>query len=277
MRLVLLLCAPLALLVACLSGTAWAQLEMVSPPRFEAADQAFLERADHDRARFAARRYEELYRADPGDWEAAWRVAMGCYFLGVRVVDDKQEQEALYARGRDAALRGVALAPDCAPCHLFAGINMALYAESVGVIKMLFTLRKIRSHLEQSLALAPRFANAAAARTLALIDHKLPRVLGGRRKRAKAYYEQAIELDPGEPLNYLFYAEFLDEAKKDTRAALAVAERGLALAPPSADRVESLSALENLAELVPELRARLAAPPRKSSLGVRRKGRLRSR
>ena len=257
------------------AGPASAQIDGVSPARFEAADDAFRARADHERVRFAASRYDEIYAADPDDWQAAWRVSMACYFLGVRVVDSKEEREALYAKGRDAARRALELSPDCAACHFFAGVNMALYGESVGVLKMIFSVREIRSRLKRSLALDPRFANAAAARTLGLIDQKLPLVLGGSRRRAKAYFEQAVELDPNEPLNYLYYAEFLADSGGDLRAALAIAERGRALPMPPAERLESLSAVEDLAALVPKLEARIAKPPRKSTLGVRRQRRRR--
>ncbi len=262
-------------LLAVVPGSGLAQIDVDSPERFKEADDAFRARADHERARLAARRYGEIYAADPEDWEAAWRLSMACYFMGVRVVEGKEEQEAFYAKGRDAARRAIELAPDCATCHLFAGINMALYGDSVGVIKMLFSVRQIRSHLKQSLALDPRLANGAAARTLALIDQKLPRVLGGSHKRAKAYFEQAIELDPDEPLNYLYYAEFLNKTKRDPKAALVIAERGRLVPQPPAARLESLSAVEDLTTLVAALKQRVAQPPRKSTLGVRRKGRRR--
>lgn len=243
-----------------LPALAFAQADWDSAPRFREADDAYMERADPVRATFANARYEALYRADPTDWEAGWRVAMTCYYLGGRVAKEKPEKEALFARGRDVALASLESNPDCAPCHLLAGINMALYAETVGVVKMIFTLVDIRSHLRRSLDLDPGFSEAAAARILAVIDEKVPFFLGGSKKRARANFERAVEIDPGEPLNYLFYARFL-EKRRELKAALVLAQRGLALPRPGPERVESRGAWDRLTTLEPELRERLERRP----------------
>ena len=264
-----------AAVLFCLAEPGFAQTDWDSAPRFSEADQAYLQRADPDRVEFAHQRYEALYGADPGDWEAAWRLSMTCYYMGGRVAKGKAEKETLYAEGRDVALQAVKLNPDCAPCQLLAGINMALYGESVGVVKMIFTLRPIRRHLRKSLELDPYFAEGAAARTLATIDQAVPFFLGGSKKRALQYYERALEIDPEEPLNYLFYARFL-EKRREYRSALSLVERGLALPRPGPERVESEHAWDLLKGLEPKLREELkreARPFRKVKPGQRKKSR----
>ena len=79
---------------------------------------------------------------------------------------------------------------------------------------MLFTLGEIRSLLERSYALDPGFAYAGAPRLLGLIDHKLPRLLGGDPDRARRYFEEAIALDPDGPLNYQLYARLLEDQNR---------------------------------------------------------------
>jgi len=252
-----------------------AQTNWKSAPRFVEADQGYLERADPARVEFAHQAYEALYRADPRDWEAGWRLSMTCYFMGGRVAKDKAEKEALYAEGRDVALEAVKLNPDCAPCQLLAGINMALYGESVGVVKMIFTLRSIRQHLRKSLELDPSFAEGAAARTLATIDQAVPFFLGGSKKRALRYYKQALEIDPEEPLNYLYYARFL-EKRGEYRSALSLVERGLALPQPGPERVESEHAwnlLKGLESKLSEDLKRQTRPIRKVKPGQRKRPR----
>ena len=250
-----------------------AQTNWESAPRFVEADQAYLERVDPARVEFAHQEYEALYRADPRDWEAAWRLSMTCYYMGGRVAKDKAEKEAFYAEGRDVALEAVKLNPNCAPCQLLAGVNMALYGESVGVVKMIFTLRPIRRHLRKSLELDPSFAEGAAARTLATIDQVVPFFLGGSKKRALQYYEQALGIDPEEPLNYLFYARFL-EKRREYRSALSLVERGLALPRPGPERVESAHAwdlLKGLESKLSEELKREVRPIRKVKPGQRKR------
>ena len=244
-----------------LPGAARAQADWESAPRFVEADQAYMERADPARAAFANERYEALYRADPEDWEAAWRLAMTSYYLGSRVASEKPEKEALFLRGQDVAEASALLKPDCAPCHLLAGINMALYGQSVGVVKMIFTLRAIRGHLNRSLELDPTFAEGAAARTLATIDQVVPFFLGGSKKRAQKYYAQALEIDPSDPLNYLFYARFF-AGRHEYKAALDLTERGLALPRPGPERVESRDGWDRLQALLPKLREAIAEQPK---------------
>ncbi len=245
-------------------GLATAQVDWESAPRFVEADQAYMERADPARVEFANQRYEAIYLANPLDWEAAWRVAMSCYFLGSRVAREDQEKEAFFARGRDVALQATVLNPKCAPCQLLVGINMALYGELVGVVKMIFTLGDIRSHLQRSLELDPSFAEGAAARSLATIDQVVPFFLGGSKKRAQKNYERALEIDPTEPLNYLYYARFL-EKRREFKAALALTRRGLSQPRPGSERVESLGAWQRLQTLEKTLEERVE----KSSKSVR--------
>lgn len=261
--------AALWLVLIAWPAVAGAQIGRVSPPRFEEADRAFLERADPNRARFAYRSYKAQLEADRDDWEAGWRFAMAAYFVGKRLTDDEQARQQLWALGRDAGKHAVELAPDCAPCHMFTAINMVLYGESVGVLKMLFTLGEIRSLLERSYALDPGFAYAGAPRLLGLIDHKLPRLLGGDPDRARRYFEEAIALDPEGPLNYQLYARLLEDQNR-IEDALHMARRGLAVPMPSADRVEDLSAYAQLHQYVPALEARLAERKSSKKLGVRR-------
>ncbi len=243
-------------------GPALGQVVWESAPRFVEADQAYMERADPARITFANQRYEALYRADPGDWEAAWRVGMTCYFLGDRVAEDKSEREAFFARGRDVALVASKLNPDCAPCELLVGINMALYGESVGVVKMIFTLRSIRSHLRRSLELDPHFAEAAAARTLATVNEVVPFFLGGSKKRARKYFEEALAIDPSEPLNYVYFARFLQK-RREFGAALELTERGLEIPRPSPGRVESRAGWDRLERIRAQLKLEIekSKPP----------------
>jgi tetratricopeptide (TPR) repeat protein len=227
-----------------------------SPERFAEADEAFFDRAIPERALFALRVYRARLAEAPDDWEAAWRLAVATYHVGNRVLVDRDERERIWAEGRDAGQHAVDLQPECVPCNFWTAVNMALHGESVGAVRMLFSLSEIRSLLERVVELDPAYAYAGAPRTLAMIDAGLPRVLGGSDKRAERLYLQAIELAPGEPLNYEFYAAFL-ERKGHFDEALAIVGRGLETPPLTRERVESISAMETLLRMKPRLEAQI--------------------
>jgi len=227
-----------------------------SPERFVEADEAFVDRAIPERSLFALQVYRARLVEAPDDWEAAWRLAVVTYHVGNRLLVERDERERIWAEGRDAGQHAVELQPECVPCHFWTAVNMALYAESIGAVRMLFTLSEIRRLLERVVELDPAYAYAGAPRTLAMIDAGLPRVLGGSDKRAEQFYLKAIELVPDEPLNYEFYGRFL-ERKGRFGEALALVERGLETPPLTRERVESISAMETLQRMKPRIEAEI--------------------
>jgi tetratricopeptide (TPR) repeat protein len=175
---------------------------------------------------------------------------MACYFAGFNIAADRATKKLLYAEGRDAGLYAVAHSTGSAAAHFWTAINMALYVETVGVVKMLFTLGTVREHLRKSAALDPSYAYAGAFRILGKIDESLPGVLGGSRERAEAYYRKAILLVPDEPVNYLFLARLLVERYGRRDDALGIAQQGLVLPQPDETRYESLEGKAELQKYV---------------------------
>ena len=182
-------------------------------------------------------------RTDP---ETGWRLGMACYFVGLRLTHDSDAKEKLFAEGRDAALSAAEHAPDCAACHFWAAINMALYGQEVGVFKMLFSLKDVEAHLKRSIEIDPTYASAGGYRLLGAIREKLPGILGGSNREARNYYLQAIERAPDEPLNYLFLAQLLREHFDNPEGAIAAARQGIAIREIPTERLESIEARADL-------------------------------
>lgn len=223
-------------------------------PRYLAGDFAFKQRANPSRARLSLKLYRDGLAKYPKDSSAAWRVSMACYFVGLRLTHDNDQKKALFKEGQAAGEAAIQLSKNCAPCHFWTAINMALYGETVGVFKMLFTLGGIREHLKKSIEADPYYAYGGAYRLLGLIDQKLPGILGGNNDDAKSYFEKAISHAPHEPLNYLFLAKLLKDAYDDEKGALKMAQKGLSVPEPTPDRLEARDALKNLQEFVKELK-----------------------
>ena len=215
---------------------------------FDEVDSLFMRRADPSAAYGVLEQYRMIYRQQPDNGDAAWRVAMACYFYAFNhmQIQPSSERKKLYAEGRDAGLRAVALMPDSAAANFWTAVTMALYAEETGRIKMLFTLHDIRQYLTRCLELDPGYAYGGAHRILGKIDESLPALLGGDVKRARWHYEQAIALAPDEPTNYLFLAQLMISAFKDIPVAREIVLKGLALPAHDASRFEAIDARKEL-------------------------------
>ncbi len=212
--------------------------------------QAYRERSDPGRARDAYRIFKQNYDENPGDSTAAWHLSMACYFVGIRVEREPSLRKAIYQEGRDIADRALVIDPDCGPCHLFSAINHALWADQIGVLRVIVGLPLVKNHLDRSATLDPKFAGAAALRTQAAIAERLPRMFGGGDGKARAFIEQAIAVAPEEPLNYEMLVNLLVEHFHDRDRALAVARRALAIPVPGPEYVESRDSLAYLQRFV---------------------------
>jgi tetratricopeptide (TPR) repeat protein len=217
-----------------------------SPPaldlRIAEADRAFAERKTKERALRSLEIYRELFKEFPDDPRTGLGLARACYFTGIRLTSDASEKEKIYAEGRDAGGRALKANPQCGGCHFWTAINMALYGETVGIFKMLFSLKTIQEHLRQSITADPTYAYGGAHRLLGLIDHKLPGILGGNNKRAREHFEKAIAVAPDEPLNTLFLAQLLEKEFNDPSKAREIVEKALSHPLPSEERLEARDA-----------------------------------
>lgn len=231
-----------------------------SPLRYRASDDAFRSRKDAAQAQAALTGYRRLAAEHPQDAEAHWRVSMACHFVGLRFAETSDAKLGLFAEGREAGRRAVALSPRCAACHFWTAINMALYGNEKGAFKMLFSLKQILDHLKLSTEADPTYAYSGAYRLLGLIYQKLPGILGGDNDEARRLFARSIATSPEEPMNYLFLAKLLLEEESDDRAIAEIVDKGLEVPPPSADRLESLEALVELRALKHRVR-----PPTLSS------------
>jgi tetratricopeptide (TPR) repeat protein len=215
--------------------------------------QAYRERRDPERALESYRLFKGVVEQDPDDHVALWHLAMSCYYLGQRVFETREERARVFAEGHRLAESAAERDPECAPCHMLAGVNQALWGQEVGIFRVISGLPNVKRHLRRSTELDPTFAGASALRVRAQIAKVLPRWLGGGKKKARSYLRRAIAIAPHEPLNYQFLAKLLWKQFGDREAALRVAREGLALPSPGPEFVESVDAARRLEGLVAQL------------------------
>lgn len=229
-------------------------------PVFNKADQTYADRHIEAKAREALKLYREIYTARPNDPDAAWRVAMGCYHVGISFTKKKEDLLKIYQEGVDAGLKAIKLiersgANDCAACYFWYAINTVLLADTHGAISTLMGLSKVKALIEKSIEIDPRYASSGGYRLLGQIDTKLPGFFGGSKARAERQFKKAMELVPGEHLNFDFLSELYVVTERYDLARETI-QKGLALPPPGRGRFESGQAVARMTERLKEIQGK---------------------
>jgi len=161
----------------------------------------------------------ELLRSDEraNDYEASWRLGRALFFLG-QEAGSEGEARAYHSRGATACERAVELQPSRVEGHFWLGVNLALLARLENSFKALGHALRARRFLQRAVRLDPGYHAAGPLRVLARLQHKIPRLLGGGQKRARANFERAINLAPANTVTRLYFAELLMKIGDTTRA-----------------------------------------------------------
>lgn len=150
-------------------------------------------------------------------YEVQWRLARAMFFLGQQA-ESRAEKRQLHSSAADAGARAIALNPERVEGHFWAGVNLALYAESARAPRGLRAILRARSELKRAVEISEGYHEAGPLRVLARLEHKVPRLLGGNRKRSRAYFDRALAIAPNS-VTLLYAAELALEDGEQERAA----------------------------------------------------------
>ncbi len=170
------------------------------------ADALYDRRASVERVRESVELLEEA--AD--DYEAAWRMGRALFFLG-QEAGDPGESRARHARGASVCERATSREPSRVEGHFWLGVNLALLAQNEKPLQAVRHALRARRSLKRAARLDAAYHAAGPLRVLARLQHKLPRLLGGGAKRARANFERAVGLAPANTVTRLYFAEMLLE------------------------------------------------------------------
>ena len=152
-------------------------------------------------------------------YEVQWRLARAMFFLGQQA-ESAAEKLQLHSSAMDAGARAVALNPERVEGHFWAGVNLALYAESARAPRGIRAVLRARSELKRAVEIAESYHDAGPLRVLARLEHRAPRLLGGNRKRSRAYFDRAMAIARNK-VTLLYAAELaLDEGEQERAAGL---------------------------------------------------------
>ncbi len=153
-------------------------------------------------------------------YEVQWRLSRAMFFLG-QEADSKGARRQLHAAGINAGERAIALNRERVEGHFWAGVNLALFAESRGGIRGARAMMWARSELKLAAKLNENYHDAGPLRVLGRLEHKAPKLLGGSRNRSRQCFDRALSIAPANSVTRLYAAELaVDEGDRDRAESL---------------------------------------------------------
>lgn len=162
---------------------------------------------------------------NPKDFESAWKLAQGRYWLGTNGLPEPERKGALEG-GIAAARAAIALNASKPDGHFWIAANMGALAESFGLRQGIKYRGQIRDALETTLKLNPAFLDGSADRALGRWYFKVPGLFGGSNKKSEEHLRKALTYNPQSVISHIFLADTLsdlgrrDEARTEYQAAI---------------------------------------------------------
>jgi hypothetical protein len=170
--------------------------------------------ADAERA---AAIWEQALAADPGDFDAARKLARACYWLGGHRAT-KEGRESAFTRGIAAAEAAIAARSDQPDGFFWLAANMGGLAEMGGVRAGLRYRKPVRDNLEKVLALDPAFQKGSADRALGRWYFKVPGLFGGSKTKAVQHLRASLSHHAESIASRYFLAETYESMNRDAEA-----------------------------------------------------------
>lgn len=177
----------------------------------------------------SAKRATEIWasrlQVNPTDFDSAWKLAQGRYWLGTNGLPEPERKAALEG-GIAAARTAIALNASKPEGHFWLAANMGALAESFGLRQGIKYRGQIKDALLATLKLDPGFLQGSADRALGRWYFKVPGLFGGSNKQSETHLRKSLTYDPTSVISHLFLADTLadlgrkDEARKEYQAAL---------------------------------------------------------
>jgi len=214
-----LLAVFMTLLVALLSDrlatrVVAAQQRAVIAASSSEADALYAMREDLPNALAAAAFWAQQLAKNESDFEAAWKLARACYWLGGHVPE--AERRARFEQGIEAARRAAAAQPNRPDGHFWMAANMGGMAEGFGLRAGLRYRGPIKASLEKALAIDAAYLDGSADRALGRWYARVPGLFGGSDAKAVEHLQRSLKYAPTSIPSHVFLAEvYLDMNRRD--------------------------------------------------------------
>lgn len=179
-------------------------------------DALYRQRDQRGEAERAASVWRARASRNPQDFEAAWKLARACYWLGTHAEPDARR--AWLETGITAGRQGSQIRPDRPDGFFWMAANMGALAESFGIRAGLRYRRPIKDALERVLAIDAAYLSGSADRALGRWYFEVPAWLGGSQAASEAHLRRSLAYDPASTASLYFLAETLFARDKDEEA-----------------------------------------------------------
>jgi len=180
------------------------------------ADALYRERSTPGRAEAAAALWQAQLTTNPGNVDAAWKLARAEYWIGTH--GPETGRRAALERGLAAARQLTTTAPGRPEGHFWMAANMGALAESFGLRQGLRYRGDIKRELEAVLAIDPAFQQGSPDRALGRWYHKVPGLFGGSRAKAEEHLRKSLTYNSNSTVSRFFLAELLFDMDRDAEA-----------------------------------------------------------
>lgn len=196
------------IVAACLaSGTAWgapaAKRNLTAT--FARTDRLYNQRADLQNVRKAIAILKKLVESNPNSYGAWWRIAEYDCYLSRHVPGN--QQNSILRDGIAAAKKAEALNPHRPEGHFWAGANMGLLAENLGLFGGLRLIGPIKDEMQEVLKIDPNYMDDGADRILGRLYYQAPFFDGGNKELSVRLLETCLKRYPGDSLTMIYLAD----------------------------------------------------------------------
>jgi tetratricopeptide (TPR) repeat protein len=181
-------------------------------------DRLYAEREHLQSALDAAAIWGAQLERDPKNFEAAWKLARACYWLGGHVA--ASERRAQFERGIEAARQATVLQSSRPEGFFWMAANMGAMAESFGLRAGIRYRSPVKKALETVLMIDRSFQQGSADRALGRWYLKVPRLFGGSKDKSVEHLKQSLTYDAASTASHYFLAETYLEMDRPDEARL---------------------------------------------------------
>jgi hypothetical protein len=182
----------------------------------QTADDLYADRESLASARKAADIWASDLARDTSNYEAAWKLARVCYWLGGHA--PQEERRSFLERGMTAAQQATVSQPNRPEGHFWRAANMGTLAESSGLSGGLKYRKPVKTELETVRRIDPSFMEGSADRVLGRWYFRVPGLLGGSKAQAEAHLRASLTYDPNSTVSHFFLAELLIDQRRNSEA-----------------------------------------------------------
>ena len=160
--------------------------------------------------------WEARLKAQPQDFESAWKLARARYWLGGHA--NSADARSILEEGITAAKTAATLKPERPEGHFWMAANMGALAESFGLRQGIKYRGAIKDALLTVLKIDPSFQQGSADRALGRWYYKVPGLFGGSKKQSEEHLRKSLTYAPQSTASHFFLAETLFELDRDADA-----------------------------------------------------------